>query len=260
MNPRVELSIAGDAPRTGPAELPISETFISVQGEGKLTGVPSWFCRVSGCNLRCSWCDTPYASWKPEHSRRTLDDLIAEATRSSVRHAVLTGGEPLLFPQTLALAARLRTLGWHITFETAGTLAPMPPDDSPFPADLLSISPKLATSTPTPARSIDLTGSDAWSARHEARRISLPALQALLDLPIDRQIKFVAAAPADLAEIEALLARLHNWQPADIMLMPEGTAEPSHQHTRWVLDACLQRGWRYCHRLHITLFGHTRGT
>ncbi|MFO0490871.1 MAG: radical SAM protein, partial [bacterium] len=58
--------------------MPIAETFVSLQGEGKLSGVPSWFCRVSGCNLRCAWCDTPYASWKPEGNARQVQELIAE--------------------------------------------------------------------------------------------------------------------------------------------------------------------------------------
>ncbi|MFN7022373.1 MAG: 7-carboxy-7-deazaguanine synthase QueE, partial [Phycisphaerales bacterium] len=103
------------------AAIPISETFVSVQGEGKLTGLPSWFCRVSGCNLRCGWCDTPYASWTPEGGTRAIDDLVGEARRSGVQHAVLTGGEPMMFPQLAELSARLAgECGMHVTIETAG--------------------------------------------------------------------------------------------------------------------------------------------
>lgn len=248
------LPVVDDAPAPQAGSLPISETFVSIQGEGKLTGVPSWFCRVSGCNLRCSWCDTPYASWKPEGTRRTVDELLAEAKASGVHHAVLTGGEPMLFAETARLAAGLRSAGMHVTIETAGTLAPA------IEADLLSISPKLASSTPTPARSIELSGSDAWSARHESRRINIDALNALLARDADRQLKFVACTPTDLAEIESLLARLTNWSPSDVMLMPEGTTIPSREHAAWVARACVERSWRYCARLHIHLYGNTRGT
>jgi 7-carboxy-7-deazaguanine synthase len=82
--------------------VPISETFVSIQGEGKLAGVPSYFVRVSGCNLRCAWCDTPYASWEPDGGARTIDRVVEEARSAAsrgVRHAVLTGGEPMMFAQ-----------------------------------------------------------------------------------------------------------------------------------------------------------------
>ena len=86
---------AGEADRAG-AELAgtllVSETFFSVQGEGLLTGVPSWFVRLSGCNLRCAWCDTPYASWNPEGPSRGIDAIAEEVRRSGARHAVVTGG------------------------------------------------------------------------------------------------------------------------------------------------------------------------
>jgi len=238
--------------------LPISETFHSIQGEGKLAGVPSFFVRFSGCNLRCAWCDTPYASWRPEHAQRTIDDLLADALTRPARHAVLTGGEPMLFPQIVPLSQALAAAGFHITIETAGALPPPPG----LRCDLMSISPKLANSTPTERQCLDGGIDPAWSARHEGRRINLPALQALIDLNPSphHQIKFVVTGPDDLPEIDALLARLRGWEPSDILLMPEGTAPPAPDRRDAVLRLCLDRAWRYCHRLHIDLFGHTRGT
>ena len=127
-------------------QINIAEIFYSIQGEGKLLGVPSVFVRTSGCNLRCTWCDTPYASWNPTQHRMGVDEIIAEVVGYRASHVVVTGGEPLIFPQVSALIGRLSGMGKHVTLETAGTLwfgqvlAP--------PLGLASISPKLSNSTP----------------------------------------------------------------------------------------------------------------
>ncbi|MEO1278006.1 MAG: 7-carboxy-7-deazaguanine synthase QueE [Planctomycetota bacterium] len=231
--------------------LPISETFVSIQGEGKLTGTPSWFVRVAGCNLRCTWCDTPYASWSPEGEKRTLEDLLAELDGHGVRHAVLTGGEPMIFDAIEDLARALHERGVHVTIETAGTV------HRPVHCDLLSVSPKLANSTPIDD---ERDASGVWAERHEERRLDLDALQALLADHAERQLKFVVASPDDLPEIEGLLEYLPQVAPEDVLLMPEGVTTPEPGSQSWLLQACLNRGWRYCHRLHIQLFGDLRGT
>ncbi len=251
----VELPQAGapDHPvRASADELPVSETFLSIQGEGKLTGVSSWFIRVSGCNLRCVWCDTPYASWDPEGGRVSIATLVAQATNSGAAHVVLTGGEPMIFPQLVPLSHALGDAGLHVTIETAGT------NDLPgVHADLMSLSPKLANSTPT-GDPRDPSG--AWAARHEARRLDFSVLNALVARFPDRQLKFVVSDPKDLAEIGRVLERVEGLSPCDVMLMPEGVRTPNPSRVRWIADACVERGWRYCHRLHIELFGDTRGT
>jgi 7-carboxy-7-deazaguanine synthase len=249
-----------------PDALPVSETFVSLQGEGKLTGVPSWFVRTSGCNLRCRWCDTPYASWNPEGTRRTIASLIEEARghmAKGVRHAVLTGGEPMLFAALAPFSHALRDLGMHVTIETAGTIG-VARDGGPHgvACDLLSLSPKLSTSTPLAGDPRD--PSSTWRERHEQRRINVDALVGLLTRFPQRQLKFVACDVSDLGEIESLLGALQARgvviDPADVLLMPEGTAAPSPSHKAWVASACVQRGWRYCTRLHIELYGSRRGT
>lgn len=271
--PRDARTGTPDASSAGAATIPVAETFTSIQGEGKLTGVPSFFIRASGCNLRCVWCDTPYASWAPEGGPRSIDELVAEAVSSGVRHVVLTGGEPMIFPQIESLCAALKDAtaaghrrdacatervggvrpygaggdGFHITIETAGTVF------RDLPCDLMSISPKLANSTPGPEHG-------RWARRHDDRRINLDALQQLLDRYPERQLKFVVAGREDLPEIDDLLARLRGWSPDDILLMPEGVATPSPERREAVAEVCRERGWRYCHRLHIELFGDTRGT
>lgn len=248
-----------DPPSARPATLPISETFLSIQGEGKLTGVPSFFIRTSGCNLRCTWCDTPYASWNASGGPRSIDALVADALASKVHHAVLTGGEPMIFDAIEPLAAALRAAHIHVTIETAATAF------RAFPIDLVSMSPKLANSTPQPDDPRDPLG--VWRTRHEQRRLRPGVVQSFIDQArrdsTDFQLKFVVArrtAEADLTEVDALLAQLTGLSPADIQLMPEGVATPTPGSTQWIVDECVRRGWRYCQRLHIDLFGHTRGT
>src|SRR3954466_11617559 len=120
----------------------ISELFYSIQGEGKLVGVPSVFVRASGCNLRCSWCDTPYASWDPEGENFPIAEIIRQVRAFNCRHVVLPGGEPMIMPDIVELCAAIRAAGHHITIETAATVY------KPLELDLASLSPKLSNSTP----------------------------------------------------------------------------------------------------------------
>ena len=120
----------------------IAEIYRSVQGEGLLTGVPSVFVRTSGCNLRCWFCDTPYASWRPEGGDMSTDEIVAQVEEWDTQHVVVTGGEPMLFAELIPLCRRLREIGRHVTIETAGTLY------LPVECDLMSISPKFARSAP----------------------------------------------------------------------------------------------------------------
>jgi len=232
--------------------LPISEVFLSIQGEGKLSGVPSYFIRTSGCNLRCTWCDTPYASWSPEFTLRSIGDLCRGAVESGARHVVLTGGEPMMFPTIDLLAAGLREAGMHITIETAGTLF------RELPCDLMSISPKLSNSTPAVGDARDPKG--ALRVMHEERRLNVEVLQRLIDAYPERQVKFVVSSPRDLGEIEKMLAKLVHWADDDVLLMPEGVTLPSAETKAWLVAECTRRNWRYCQRLHIELFGNVRGT
>src|ERR1700733_13593160 len=102
----------------------ISEIFYSIQGEGELTGIPSVFVRTSGCNLRCNWCDTMYASWEPEGTHMALDQILQQVDSFPAQHCVLTGGEPMVTKGIHDLAKALRSRGKHITIETAATIPP----------------------------------------------------------------------------------------------------------------------------------------
>lgn len=228
----------------------IAEIFHSLQGEGELTGVSSVFVRTSGCNLRCNWCDTPYASWNPEGETLTVDEVVARVARYPARHVVLTGGEPMIAKEIHTLAAALRRLDRHLTIETAGTIAP-----DGIACDLASLSPKLANSAP------DERLPAAWRERHERTRWQPEVIRAWID-HYPYQFKFVVAQPNDLDEIERHLAELGREIPrAKVLLMPEGTTpERLRERAIWLSELCKDRGYRYAHRLHIELYGNTRGT
>lgn len=221
----------------------ISEIFYSVQGEGTLAGIPSVFVRTSGCNLRCSWCDTPYTSWKPEGEELGIDAIVDRVTSyQAARHVVVTGGEPMIAHGIVELSRRLRALGLHITFETAGTVF------APVECDLMSISPKLANSTPE----------GVFHARHEQLRLQ-PEVLGQLIRKYDYQLKFVVARESDLAELQAI-AKMLEAPPEKIILMPEGiTSEVLSERGAWIAELCKTHGYRFGPRLHVYLYGHRRG-
>jgi len=229
----------------------IAEVFHSIQGEGELTGVPSVFVRTSGCNLRCTWCDTPYASWKPEGEPLTVEQLIAEIeNHPAVRHVVLTGGEPMIAKDVHLLAAAIRASGRHLTIETAATVAP-----SGIACDLASLSPKLLNSAPDPVTHA------TWRKKHETTRWQPDVMRAWIDA-YPYQIKFVVTRPEDVDEIEPMLAALQREVPRHkVLLMPEArTLETMRGKAAWLGELCKAQSYRYAHRLHIELYGNRRGT
>jgi 7-carboxy-7-deazaguanine synthase len=226
----------------------IAEIYQSRQGEGLLTGTDSVFVRASGCNLRCWFCDTPFASWQPEGEDLSVDEILARVEDLRADHVVLTGGEPMLFAELVPLAEQLRRLGKHITIETAGTLY------LPVACDLMSISPKLSNSMPPADRD------PRWHARHERSRHAPEVIRRLIS-EYSYQVKFVVDQPADLAEIDQYLAQFAEVDPTRVLLMPQGTdVSTLANHAHWLEPACRQAGYQYCPRKQIEWFGLTRGT
>jgi len=212
----------------------IAELFYSIQGEGKRTGVPSVFIRLAGCNLACSWCDTPYASRPEKVIEQSIDEILAETERYACPFFVLTGGEPMLAEDLPELVERLKEKGKHITIETNATIPP-----GNIACDLASLSPKLK-----------------HSLSQETLRLQPDIIRAWI-LSYPYQLKFVVQQAADLVEIEELLTQVDINIPAHrIMLMPESQSSPDLE---WILEACKQHGFRYCHRLQYDLFDNRKG-
>jgi 7-carboxy-7-deazaguanine synthase len=228
----------------------ISEIFFSLQGEGELVGVPSVFVRTSGCNLRCNWCDTPYASWNPEGTQMTVEEIMAQVQAHPAQHVVLTGGEPMVAPGIHELAFQLQDQNFHITIETAATVLPRG-----IACDLASLSPKLAHSAP------DGRLDDAWRKKHESLRWQPEVVEAWIAAG-NYQLKFVVNSDSDLAEIESMIRETGcAVPPSKVLLMPEGTTvEALRARAGWVSEICKARGYRYAPRLHIELYGNKRGT
>jgi 7-carboxy-7-deazaguanine synthase len=226
----------------------IAEIYKSVQGEGLLTGTPSVFVRASGCNLRCWFCDTPYASWRPEGIDYAVDEIVAEIEEWDCRHVVLTGGEPMLFAEMIPLCEILRDQGRHITIETAGTL------HLPVICDLMSISPKLEPSGPDPAKH------SHWSRRHERQRFQPDVVRELIR-EYDYQLKFVVDQQSDVAEVSDFLAYFPEIRIDRVLLMPQGMNQDDLSHrAAWLEPLCAERGWIFCPRRQIEWFGPVRGT
>ena len=227
----------------------IAEIFHSIQGEGLLAGVPSIFIRTSGCNLRCHWCDTPYASWKPEGPEMSIEEILKKISEWNCNHIVLTGGEPMIAPDLPELATVLKKQKKHITIETAGTILP-----NSISCDLASISPKLSNSTPS------LERDPAWAKKHDSTRLQPEVISEWIrKYPV--QLKFVVSSENDLAEIKHLRSRLPPVPLDQILLMPEGIdVKTLATRSPWLVEICKREGFRFCPRLHIELFGHTRAT
>lgn len=229
----------------------ISEIFHSIQGEGELTGVPSVFVRTSGCNLRCRWCDTPYASWKPEGAEMEVSRILDAVARFPSRHCVITGGEPMIARGIHELASKLRASGRHVTIETAGTIVP-----GGIACDLASLSPKMSNSTPATEK----IGA-GWAERHERTRRRPDVLAEWLR-GYSCQFKFVIATEADAREaLDFADAVLADVPRAKIFLMPEAMdAAILAERGAWLTEFCKEHGFRFGDRLHIRLFGNARGT
>lgn len=226
----------------------IAEIYKSIQGEGFLTGTESLFIRTSGCNLRCWFCDTPYASWKPEGEDLPVPEILWRVDGFDCEHVVVTGGEPMLYAELMPLCRRLRETGRHVTVETAGTLY------LPVDCHLMSISPKFASSAPS---EVEHPG---WNLRHEQTRHAPDVIRAMVR-QFPYQFKFVIDSLADVEDVESYLREFPEIDRGRAMLMPQGTDSDSLARVAdWLEPYCQENDLLYCPRMQIEWFGLARGT
>ena len=226
----------------------IAEIYKSIQGEGLLTGRESIFVRASGCNLRCWFCDTKYASWNPVGSDFSVDSIVKQILIHDCKNVVITGGEPMLFSELVPICDQLSANNVHITIETAGTLY------LDVKCNLMSISPKLGNSAPP------LDQNHKWHARHEKTRHQPDVVMKLIK-NYSYQFKFVIDAPSDVAEVEQYLSEFPAIDKERVLLMPQATsAKEMDESEIWMKSICDEKGFMYCPRMQISWFGLKQGT
>lgn len=250
----------------------------TVQGEGKMAGIPALFVRTAGCNLRCIWelpngdislCDTPTASFNASEAHAETIDSVKKTIMQNMghmNHLIISGGEP--FIQANAVTELIRQIrndrGINISVETNGTLFDQ---NLVQEIDFFSISPKLKNSMPTTEK-IKKSGIKFQHNLEdlENSRCNVTAIQAIIDhcrsnQGKDFQLKFVVHNRSELEEIEnTFLSHLHGWNPEDIILMPLGsTPEELFQTRMTAIEAAIERGWRFSPRLQINYFGGEAG-
>ncbi len=244
--------------RKGVLMIRISEMFKTIQGEGTYTGRPVVFIRTSGCNLRCGWCDTPFASWNPEGDKMELFDVVDETLRMLGRsnEVVISGGEPMMVKEIGILVEMLKNAGCHITMETAGTIF------KDIDVDLWSISPKMRNSYPD---------KEKFPEEYEIHHKNLTKCGLVQNLvkfiksDVPYQLKFVISNEQDIIDLQMLIKCVDDLlsltiRKKYIFLMPEGkTSEELERSKMLCIEHCMQKDYTYTGRLHIELWGNARG-
>jgi 7-carboxy-7-deazaguanine synthase len=212
-----------------PRRLRITEIFLSLQGESTRVGLPSVFVRLTGCPLRCSYCDTAYAFHGGQS--RGLDEIVAEVEGYGVRHVCVTGGEPLAQRTCLDLLRTLCDRGLSVSLETSGALDVSPVD-------------------PRVSRIVDVKTPGSG----EASRNLLGNLDLLT--PAD-EIKFVVCSRADYEWARELISARALSQRCTVLLSPShGQVEPP-ELAKWIVEDRLPV--RFQMQLHKVLWGNVAG-
>ena len=211
------------------SRLKITETFVSIQGEADAVGWPTYFIRLTGCPLRCTYCDTEYAFHGGEW--REVDALVESARAAGVRHVCVTGGEPLAQRACLELLAALCDAGFSVSLETSGAI------------DVAGVDPRVS-------RVVDVK-TPASGEEGRNRLENLPLLG-----PRD-QVKFVVCSRSDYEWARGFLREQASDVRAQVLMSPAwGQVEP-RDLAEWLLEDRLPA--RLQLQLHKLLWGEARG-
>jgi 7-carboxy-7-deazaguanine synthase len=209
--------------------LRLTEIFLSVQGESRTVGWPTVFVRLTGCPLRCQYCDTAYAfhggDWWD------IEAILAEVAKHGVRHVCVTGGEPLAQKRCLALLERLCDAGYEVSLETSGAL------------DIAGVDPRVS-------RVMDLKTPGSKEA-HRNRLENLPLLTAR------DQLKFVICDRADFDWAKEMLATHALDQRCEVLFSPSQGQLAPRELAEWIIADRLPV--RFQLQLHKVLWGDQPG-
>jgi len=234
----------------------VVEQFKTLQGEGRYLGVPSYFIRTTGCNLRCAWknpndtitiCDTPYTSFNPEKgSDLDIEQVLKTLKDSNIKHVVITGGEPTLQKDLSEVVNRFIEQDYHVTIETNGTR--YVPD---IPLAFMSISPKTGNSYNQVEGSVE-------SKLHQTNNSFMEPIGQFVKTNL-YQLKFVFSDERDIAVIESIRG-INKIPRRNIYLMPQGISrEQFKEKEQKMFELCVKYGYNYSPRMHVDVFGNKRG-
>jgi 7-carboxy-7-deazaguanine synthase len=209
-------------------QLRVSEVFHSLQGEASFSGWPTVFIRLTGCPLRCQYCDTPYAFGGGEW--RSIDDLVAETAAFGAGHVCVTGGEPLAQPRCLNLLTALCDQGLAVSLETSGAI------------DIAGVDARVS-------RVVDIKTPGSGEVERN--------LEGIADLLTERDVvKFVLCDRADYEWSRTWLGA-HPALPCDVFFSPSFQQLPARELADWILEDRLQV--RLQLQLHKLLWGDVPG-
>ena len=211
------------------AKLRVSEIFHSLQGESTRAGLPTVFVRLTGCPLRCAWCDTDYAFSGGE--TLTLGDVLIEVARHGARQVCVTGGEPLAQKACLPLLAALCDAGYSVSLETSGAL------------DISAVDPRVSRIMDLKAPASGETDRNHWDN--------------LGQLNARDELKIVLADEADYAWAKSVLAARRLDETCPVLLSPVAGKLDAKQLAEWVLRDKLPV--RVQLQLHKLIWGAERG-
>lgn len=227
-------------------KIKVCEMFKTIQGEGKLQGVPSVMLRLIGCNLNCEWCDTEEVLKKNETVVYNEITLLSKLKSYHCSHIIITGGEPFICPELVKFTELLKSNGYHITVETNGTKY------SDIKCDLVSMSPKLSNSIPFKSGNYHII------EQHNKKRINIQVIKKFIK-NYDYQLKFVCRdLDSDFEEVKDILEKIGTYQLENVMIMPLADCKEEFERIqRNMVRKCVKYGFRYANRLQLQIWDNS---